>query len=110
MRTINNRKDKDLTEEENKKLSVELEKLKASSERKPLLTIGLGLTKSESNMKYPEVFQRNQFITIEEDGTIRLKLKRITKVSCSGLIKINIKQKNIEKCLPTGQPYVRLQE
>lgn len=65
-------------QEENKRLSVELEKLKASSERTPLLTITLGLTKAEDDEKHPEVFQRDQFITIEEDGTIRLKLKRLT--------------------------------
>lgn len=65
-------------QKENKKLSVELEKLKATSERKPLLTITVGLTKPEDNEKHPEVFQRDHLITIEEDGTIRLKLKSLT--------------------------------
>ena len=64
-------------QEENRKLSLELEKMKASSERKPLLTLTLGLTKPGEDEKHPEVFQREQFITIEDDGTIRLKLKRL---------------------------------
>lgn len=64
-------------QEENKKLSLELEKMKNSSERKPLLTITLGLTKPGEDEKHPEVFQRDQFITFEDDGTIRLKLKRL---------------------------------
>ena len=65
-------------QEENKKLSLELESLKASPERKPHLTITLGLTKPEDDEKHPEVFQREQLISIEEDGTIRLRLKKLT--------------------------------
>lgn len=64
-------------QEENRKLSLELENMKASSERKPLLTLTLGLTKPGEDEKHPEVFQREQFITIDDDRTIRLKLKRL---------------------------------
>ncbi len=63
-------------QEENKRLSVELEKLKSSSERKPLLTVSLKCTRPDENEKYPEFYQREDLITIDEDETVHLKLKK----------------------------------
>jgi len=70
--------DEGTSQKRTQNLCLELEKLNASSERKPLLTITLGLTKPEDDEKHPEVFQREQLISIEEDGTIRLRLKKLT--------------------------------
>jgi len=65
-------------QEENKRLSVELEKLKSASERKPLLTITLGCTKPDDDEEHLEYYQRDNLITIDEDGTVLLKLKAIS--------------------------------
>ena len=65
-------------QEENKRLSVELEKLKSASDRKPLLTITLGCTKSDDDEEHKEYYQREDLITIDEDGTVHLKLKAIS--------------------------------
>ena len=65
-------------QEKNKTLILELEKLKASFKRKPFLTIEIGVTKVEEVEKHSDVFQKAKLISIEEDGTIRLKLKKIT--------------------------------
>ena len=65
-------------QEENKRLSVELEKLKSASERKPLLTITLGCTKPDDDEKNPELYKREDLITIDEDGSVHLKLKAIS--------------------------------
>ena len=64
-------------QEDNKKLSIELEKLKASSARKPHLTITLGITKAENDEEHPEVYQRNDLIRVDDD-TIYLKMKEIS--------------------------------
>ena len=65
-------------QEENKRLSVELEKLKSASDRKPLLTITLGCTKPDDDEKHPEFYQRDNLITIDDDKTVHLKLKTIS--------------------------------
>lgn len=65
-------------QEENKRLAVELEKAKSASERKPLLTLSVGLTKPDDDEQHPEVYQRDNLIQIDEDGTIHLKLKPIS--------------------------------
>ena len=65
-------------QEENKRLSVELEKLKSVSERKPLLTITLGCTKPDDDEEYSEYYQREELIKFDEDGTVHLKLKAIS--------------------------------
>lgn len=65
-------------QEDNKRLSVELEKLRSASERQPLLTITLGCTKPDDNEEYPEFYQREDLITIDDDGTVHLKMKSIS--------------------------------
>ena len=65
-------------QEENKRLSTELEKLKSTTERKPLLTITLGQTQADKNEEHPEIYQRSDLITIDEDDTVHLKLKNIS--------------------------------
>lgn len=65
-------------QEENKKLTVEIEKLKAVSERKPILAIDLVQTKADKEEEHPEVYQRDDLIAIDEDGTVHLKLKKLS--------------------------------
>ena len=65
-------------QEENKRLSVELEKLKLSASRTPKLTLTLGVTKADEDEEKPELYQHNDLITIDEDGTVHLKLKSIS--------------------------------
>ena len=65
-------------QEENRNLTVEIEKLKGSKERKPLLTITLGETKPEADEENLELYQHGQYMSIDEDETIHLKLKRIS--------------------------------
>ena len=61
-------------QEENKRLTLELEKLRSVSERKPLLAITLGCTRLDDNEDHLELFQRKDLIKIDEDGTVHLKL------------------------------------
>ena len=63
---------------ENKRLSVELERLKSSSERMPLLTISLERTKPDKDEKNLEYYNRENLISIDEDGIVHLKLKRLS--------------------------------
>ena len=63
-------------QEENKRLSVELEKLKSSPDRKPLLTISLECTKPGDDEQHPEFYQREDLITIDEKETVHLKFKK----------------------------------
>lgn len=65
-------------QEQNTQLSKELEKLRSASDRKPLLSLTLGVTKAEDDEKYPEFYDRNELITIDQDGTVQLKLKQIS--------------------------------
>ena len=67
-------------QEENKRLSVELEKLKSVSERKPLLTITLGCTKPDDDEEYSEYYQREELIKFDEDGTVHCFTKDLTDV------------------------------
>lgn len=64
--------------EENKRLKIELEKLKTSSEHMPELTIGLGLSRLEKNEQHPDFYCRNELMKIDENGAIRLKLKALS--------------------------------
>lgn len=65
-------------QEENRKLSAELEKLKSLSEREPLLTVSLGLSKPEKDEKHPDAFRRDGLIRTDEEGIIHLKLKSLS--------------------------------
>ena len=65
-------------EEENKQQALEIERLKRESERQPLLTVSLECTKPDEDEKYPEFFNRKEIVTIDEDGTVHLKLKSIS--------------------------------
>ena len=65
-------------QEENRKLSAELEKQKSLSEREPLLTANLGLSKPEKNEKHPDAFRRDGLIRTDEEGIIHLKLKSLS--------------------------------
>lgn len=64
-------------QEENKRLSIELEKLKSSNSRKPLLTLALECSKPDENERYPELFQRDDIILVNADE-IHLKMKTIS--------------------------------
>ena len=65
-------------QEENKKQALEIEQLRKESERQPLLTLTIGCTRPDKDEKHPEFFNREDLITIEEDGAIHLKLKQIS--------------------------------
>ena len=64
--------------EENQRLSKELEKYRATSERAPALSIILGLSKADNDEKNVEYFSREELISIEEDGTVHLSLKKLS--------------------------------
>lgn len=65
-------------QEENRKQAIEIERLKMSSKRVPLLTVTLGCTKPDEDEEYPELYQREDLLSIDENGTIHLKLKEIS--------------------------------
>ena len=65
-------------QEENMRLSGELERLKSASVRKPLLTLTLGCTKPDDDEKHLEFYQRENLITVDNDKTVHLKLKALS--------------------------------
>lgn len=64
-------------QEENKKLSVELEKFKSKSDRKPLLTITFKAMDPSEDEEHPEFYQHGYLMTIDEDETVHIKLKNL---------------------------------
>ena len=65
-------------QEDNKRLSAELEKIKSTSERKPSLTVSLGCTKPDKDEKNLSFYQREDLISFDDDGTVHLKLMAIS--------------------------------
>ena len=64
-------------QEENKKLAIELERRNSKRDRKPFLTLTLKATEPSDDDKYPELYQHSQFMTIDADDTVHIKLKRL---------------------------------
>ncbi len=65
-------------QEQNAQLLAELEQLKSVPERKPELSLDIQMTSAGEDEPHPEYYQRKNLITIDEDGTIHLKLKKIS--------------------------------
>lgn len=65
-------------QEENKRLSVELESLKALSKRRPLLAVLLETTKPDDDERHLELYQHGDFMTVDDEGTVHLKLEKIS--------------------------------
>ena len=66
-------------QEENKKLCIELEKLRSSPIREPLLTLSVEKSTPISDIeKESDFYHHNNLINIDEEGVVYLKLKTIT--------------------------------
>lgn len=65
-------------QEKNAQLLAELEQLKSVPKRKPELTLTVQMTPADEDTPHPEYYQREDLITIDDDGTIHLKLKKIS--------------------------------
>lgn len=64
-------------QDENKWLSAELIKIK-SLNRSPLLTITVDQTRANQGDEHPEIYQRDNLFSIDEDGIVHLKLSSIS--------------------------------
>lgn len=64
-------------QEKNRRLSEELERIK-SSKRRPLLTVSLDYTRGGMDEEEIEIYKKDELISISEDGTVNLKLKKLS--------------------------------
>lgn len=65
-------------QEENKDLRVELEKIKKASNRRPQLSISLELTRPEEGEENPELYQKDDIFSIDQEGSVHLRLKKLS--------------------------------
>ena len=64
-------------QEENKRLSIALEKCRGAYDRRPNLDITLASTKADDD-EHQDFYNRDEIILIEEDGVVHLKQKTIS--------------------------------
>lgn len=64
-------------QEENRRLSIALEKCRGAYDRRPNLSITLAATKADDD-DYQDLYNRDEIILVEEDGVVHLKLKNIS--------------------------------
>ena len=93
-------------QEMNKRLNTEIEKLRSATSRKPRLTVAFECAQPDDNEEYPELYERNDIIEIDEDEVIHLKLKEISTKSYME----EYQRLSIEDAPPEVKPYISEKE